>query len=212
MITDISDCQKILPGYLESYGYETDNLTLLGSGSEGAVFSTKSHIFKFFFEGMKTFSGENLAFITRKFLNNAKISGVRQLSDIINDGEVVIFVTPYEAYSAYEGGDAESIIEILVDSKQNNYIYTNFHPKNLMYDSNHKLRIIDIGRSLACYNQNGYNNMVRRAFLTTYFYQRSDLSELMSSIHQSGYIEELNDIDNFLEIVSEKTQSTRDAS
>jgi len=210
MITDISDCQEILSGYLESYGYDTENLTLLGCGSEGAVYSTNSHIFKYFFEGKQTFSGENLAFITRKFLNNVKISGVRQLSDIISDGEAVIFVTPYEVYSPYTGGDTESIIEILVDSKQNNYIYTNFHPKNLMYDRSHKLKIIDIGRSLAPYNQNGYNNMVRRAFLATYFYQRSDLSELMSAIHLSGELEELKGIDNFLEILYEKFPSTPD--
>lgn len=197
MIDKISDYQNILTEYLESYGYETENLSFLGSGGEGVVFSNNLYIFKYFLNGIHTFSNENLEFIKQQFLNNQNISCVRQLSDIICDADEVIFVTPKKEYSPYIGGDEDSVIEILADSKQNNYIFTNFHPKNLMYDSNSKLKIIDIGRSLEPFNENGYQNMIRRAFLSVYFYQRTDLTELMSSIHQSGNLEELKEIDIF---------------
>ncbi|WP_342675922.1 hypothetical protein [Methanofollis sp. UBA420] len=194
MESKISDCQKKLAEFLEFSGYDPDNLTFLGYGSEGAVFSTHSYIFKYFFKGAMTFPDGRLEFILQKFLGNKKISGVRQLSDIICDGKTVVFVTPYEEYGPYTGGDAENILDILVDSKINNYIFTNFHPKNLMYDSDHNLRIIDVGRSLAPYTDKGYQNMVYRAYLTTYFYQRPDLSELMSSLHRPGFIKELDEI------------------
>jgi hypothetical protein len=77
----------------------------------------------------------------------------------------LIFVTPYDLYSPLLGGDEESVLEILADAKSNDYIYSNFHPKNLMYDSGHNLKIIDIGRSLEPYNENGYQNMIRRAYI-----------------------------------------------
>jgi len=201
MESKISDCQKKLAESLEFYGYNPNNLTLLGYGSEGAVFSNHSHIFKYFFKGSMTFPDGRLEFISQKFLGNETISGVRPLSDIICDGKKVIFVTPYEEYSPYTGEDAENILAILVDSKINNYIFTNFHPKNLMYDSGHNLRIVDLGRSLAPYTDAGYHNMVCRAYLTTYFYQRSDLSELMSSLHRPIFLKELNKIDIFMAIL-----------
>ena len=75
MINEISKCQNILTEYLESYGYETDNMALLGHGSEGVVFSTDAYIFKYFFNGIQTFSEEKLTFIRGKFVSNENISG-----------------------------------------------------------------------------------------------------------------------------------------
>ncbi|HVP97624.1 hypothetical protein [Methanoregula sp.] len=207
MINIQVECPKILARSLVSYGYTTENLKLLGNGSEGAVYSTNTHIFKIFFDCRKTISEEKLAFISKNFRANEKISGVRQLSDIITDHDVLIFITPYESYTPYRGGDVENVLAILVDAKHNDYIYTNFHPKNLMYDTSHKLRIIDVGRSLESYNENGYGNMIRRAFLSTYFFQRSDLVDLMSSLHRPGEVRELIGIDKFLEKLSSKLQS-----
>ena len=134
------------------------------------------------------------------------------MSDIINDGRVLVFVTPFESYTPYNGGDEGSILEILVDSKLNNYVYTNFHPKNLMYNSSHKLKIIDIGRSLEPYNEKGYGNMIRRAYLSTYYSQRSDLTELISSLSRSVEVRELKGIDKFQEILEAKFQSNIDES
>jgi hypothetical protein len=192
---------------LANYGYNPEHLKLLGYGSEGAVYSTNTHIFKIFFEGVKTISQEKLAFISKKFHANKKIAGVRQLSDIINDQDVLIFVTPYEPYTPYQGGNEEQVLAILVDAKRNDYIYTNFHPKNLMFDACHRLRIIDLGRSLEPYNENGYGNMIRRAYLSTYFFQRTDLVELMSSLQCFGDVKELTEIDTFLEKLSSRLQS-----
>jgi hypothetical protein len=204
MIESSSDYSRVLIPVLNKYGYSPKNLTLLGTGSEGAVYSTTTHIFKFFFKGNNTISKEKLEFISKKFRHNKKISGVRQLSAIINDRDMLVFVTPYEVYTPYQGGDSEQVLAILVDAKCNEYIYTNFHPKNLMYDSRHKLRIIDLGRSLESYNENGYDNMIRRAYLSTYFSQKSDLVKLMSSLHHSVDLKELHGIDAFLKRLSVK--------
>lgn len=204
MINKISDYQNVLIFILESYGYKIENLSFLGSGGEGVVFSTNAYIFKYFLNGIHTFSNENLAFIKRKFINNPNISCVRQLSDIICDSDEVIFVAPKEDYSSYNGGDVESVLEILVDCKKNNYIFTNFHPKNLMYDTNGKLKIIDIGRSLEPFNKNGYQNMIRRAYLSVYFYERTDLTKLMSSIHLKNNLEEFDEIDKFIGLLNKK--------
>ena len=53
MIESSSDYSRVLIPVLNKYGYSPENLTLLGTGSEGAVYSTTTHIFKFFFKGNK---------------------------------------------------------------------------------------------------------------------------------------------------------------
>lgn len=202
----LSASQKKLIEYLDIYGYNPNNLTLLGYGSEGVVFSNKSHIFKYFYQGLMTFPDERFDFITNTFLDNKKIQGVRPLSDIISDGKTVIFVTPYEKYSPYTGENVEKILAILADSKKNNYIFTNFHPKNIMYDSSKNLKIVDLGRSLAPFTDDGYQNMVYRAYLTTYFYHRPDLTELMSSLHRSESLKELDKINKFMALLEKNLQ------
>lgn len=197
----LSASQETLVEYLDLNGYNSNHLTLLGFGAEGAVFSNKTHIFKFFFMGHMTFPDNRLEFISQTFLKNKKIFGVRTLSDIICDEKTVIFVTPYEEYFPYAGENVEEILAILADSKKNNYIFTNFHPKNIMYDSSKNLKIVDLGRSLAPFTDDGYQNMVYRAYLTTYFYHRPDLTELMSSLHQSEFLKELDKIDIFIALL-----------
>jgi|GEM_PF-4068990 len=204
MINSLSGSSKILTRVLKNYGYNPENLKFLGTGSEGAVYSTDTHIFKFFFDGKDAISEEKLEFVSKKFRANKKISGVRQLSDVICDQNVLIFVTPFELYTQYSGGDEDQVLAILADAKYNEYIYTNFHPKNLMYDSHSKLMIIDLGRSLEAFSENGYDNMIRRAYLSVYFYKRSDLEKLMSSLHCTSDLSELNEIDKFLKKLSSK--------
>ena len=162
------------------------------------------NFFKFFFNGHSSFSEGELPFISQKFLNNPHISGVKPLSTIIKDNNVLIFVSPHDEYHPYQGGDVEKIINILLDAKKNRYIFTNIHPKNLMYDSSQNLKIIDLGRSLAPYNENGYQNMVYRAYLSTYFHHRNDLQDIMSSIHKSTIPRELDGVDFFFKLIYDK--------
>ena len=121
----------------------------------------------------------------------------------------MIFITPYEEYYHYKGGDVDNIIKILVDSKKNNYIFTNFHPKNIMYDKVMNLKIIDIGKSLEPYEENKYQNMVCRAFLSTYYFERHDLTDMMSAIHKSSPIKELNDMNQFLKFLYNELKTIR---
>ena len=204
---DISKIQKKLSENLKSNGYNHKNLILLGSGSEGAIFSNGYYTFKFFFEGITALTQENLSFIMNNFVNNKKISGVRLLSDIIHDGKDLIFITPYEEYHHYKSGDVENIMKILVDSKNNNYIFTNFHPKNIMYDKDMNLKIIDIGKSLEPYEENKYQNMVCRAFLSTYYFERRDLTDIMSAIHKSSPPKELTEMNRFLNLLYDELET-----
>lgn len=204
MNSDLWKSRKSLSKCLEMNGYKPGNLTLLGRGSEGAIFSNGMHIFKYFFNGPSTLSEEKITFISQKILCNHLIFGIKPLSNIIHDKNNLVFVSPYDEYCPYRGGAVEKIVNILLDAKKNRYIFTNFHPKNLMYDSSQNLKIIDLGRSLEPYNENGYQNMVYRAYLSTYFSHRNDLQDIMTEIHKSTSLQELEGVDCFIKLIYDK--------
>lgn len=114
----LSEIHYKLSEDLKNNNYNHENLIPLGLGSEGAIFSNGCHIFKFFFNGITALSQEHLSFIANNFVNNKKITGIRLLSDIIQEEKDLIFVTPYEKYLPYSGGDVKEIIKILADSKK----------------------------------------------------------------------------------------------
>lgn len=170
--------------------YDGNNLRLVGFGSEGFVFVSPTHIFKYFPEGRRIL-GDDLKFIQDNILQNKNISGLRALSQIIEHDDEIIFISPGETYTPYIWGDESGTLRILQDAKMNGYVHTNFKPANLMYDSQGNLRIIDLGRDIRPYDESLYKNMALRAYLTTYFAHKKNLPEILSAIHKEKDIDEL---------------------
>ena len=76
-----------------------------------------------------------------------------------------------------------------------------------MYDIDRHLKIIDIGRSLEPYEESKYQNMVCRAFLSAYYFERHDLTDMMSAIHKSNPPIELNNMDQFLNLLYDELET-----
>lgn len=167
--------------HLLNTGYHWKNIQLLGYGKEGYVFSTEDHIFKYIPNGVNLISRENLTFLEKTILKNECIQGIRPLSEIIEQKTDLIFVSPYIKYTPYLGGNPKATLTLLADAIHNGYTHTNFKPENIMYNADGRLQLIDIGRDLQPFNASQYQNMILRAYLTTYFTHHPDLKQLLSS-------------------------------
>ncbi len=165
---------------LRNADYPQKSIRLLGYGKEGYVFATDDYIFKYIPNGLNLIPDGNLAFLEKTILRNEHIKGIRPLVDIIKQKNDTIFVSPYNEYTPYSGGNPKATLSILADARRNGYVHTNFKPENVMYTTDGRLQLVDIGRDLQPFNKTWHENMILRAYLTTYFPHHPELKNFLS--------------------------------
>src|SRR5208337_4263319 len=77
------------------------------------------------------------------------------------------------------GGRVTELLELLRECKRAGVVTTNLWPKNLIVSKN-GLVYVDIGRSIVPYQENLFNEMCKRAYLSFRWHFRSDLKELLT--------------------------------
>ncbi|MXZ90079.1 MAG: glycosyltransferase [Chloroflexi bacterium] len=176
--------------------FGADNLTCLGLGEEGVALTDGKLVYKYFHYWKPGDREERIVFLQSLV---GKLSGFRTLPDLLEvrrRGEQVVAVYPYEAGNKYEGGQLEEMLTLLREAREAGIACRNIHPDNLLTTSS-GLKLIDYGSDIVPCDNDEFDHMCRRAFLSYRFHFRSDLKSLMARALTDYNLPELVGFDHF---------------
>ncbi|MHA2374459.1 MAG: class I SAM-dependent methyltransferase, partial [Candidatus Thorarchaeota archaeon] len=182
------------------------DLTYLGEGREGIVWSDGKYAYKHLRFGWSQFEQSHSEFLRHIILQQDISNHLVRLEQIIEDNGEIIFKTERYDGDVYVGGFLEDIIQLLRDCKTNQVVISNFHPHNLIVGSQ-GLKFCDIGSSIVPINDAEFLQMAKRAFLTYRFHFRNDLSEIMARSLYDDSIPELSGFNLFLKVFDISTKA-----
>jgi len=120
-----------------------------------------------------------------------------RLEKIICSNGNLVLVMEYVFGNKYEGGQLDSIRNMLLELKNNELIFTNICPDNLRINSE-SIKLIDLGHSWFSFSENEFRKMCIRAYLTYRYHFKSNLKELMNIAMVDESIDELSELNFFL--------------
>lgn len=158
------------------YGPRT--LRILGAGAEGVSLTDEGLVYKVFDawgEGTARASVDAV----RPFVGRWQgTHGLHPLLDLREDGPHAVLVYPYEPSAPYAGGHGPGLVRLLRECRSQGVVCRNLHPANLRVVCE-DVRLIDYGRDLAPWSEEGWHQMLRRAWLTWRWPHLPDLKALM---------------------------------
>ena len=128
-----------------------------------------------------------------------KLSGYVSLPDIQEvraRGDHVVAVYPYEDGTRYDGGHLDGLLTLLRECREAGIACRNIHPDNLLVTRS-GVKLIDFGSDIVPLDDDEFEQMCRRAFLTYRFHFRSDLKRLMSRALAEADLPELTGLNHF---------------
>ena len=197
----IEHAESALRKVLREENIDDSKLFVIGHGKEGIVAIDSHFAYKFFFWGAAGFEDGNIE-VLKKMVGKDFIHICKLHKIICSKGNLVL-VMEYVFGDKYEGGHLDAIRNILLEVKNNGFVFTNFCSDNLVMNSE-EAKLIDLGHSWFPYSEAEFRKMCIRAYLTYRFYLRDDIKELMHAAMFDESISELSDLDIFLKSV-EKT-------
>lgn len=144
---------------IETFKLNTE-LTFLGEGSEGIVFTDKQFVYKSFFS-MKDYEWQFLKKIGRVFPNSSFFEKL----DFVEHKNRFYIKYPYHTFKNFNTINKEQLIEFLRFCKKNQFVFSNIKPTNFILIKDNQLKLIDYGRSFEPYTGEKFINMTKRAFL-----------------------------------------------
>ena len=178
----------------EEFG--TDPLTCLGVGEEGAVFTDGSTVYKYFHYWKPGTRNRKVAFLKSLVGRTSGFSTLPDIQEVRQWRDHVAVVYPSEGGSRYVGGHLEEIVTLLRECRTVGIACRNLHPDNLLVTPS-GLKFIDVGADIVPLDENEFEHMCRRAFLTYRFHFRSDLRTLMTRSLDEPDLPELAGLDQF---------------
>ncbi len=178
----------------EEFG--TGPLTCLGVGEEGAVFTDGSMVYKYFHYWKPGARDQKVAFLQSLVGRTSGFSTLPDIQEVRQWGDHVAVVYPFEGGSPYVGGHLKEIVTLLRECRTVGITCRNLHPDNLLVTPS-GLKFIDIGADIVPFDENEFEHMCRRAFLTYRFHFRSDLRTLMTRSLDEPALPELAGLDQF---------------
>ncbi len=178
----------------EEFG--TGPLTCLGIGEEGAVFTDGSTVYKYFHYWKPGTRNRKVAFLKSLVGRTSGFSTLPDIQEVRQWGDHVAVVYPFEGGSRYVGGHLEEIVTLLRECRTVGIACRNLHPDNLLVTPS-GLKFIDVGADIVPFDDNEFEHMCRRAFLTYRFHFRSDLRALMTRSLDEPALPELAGLDRF---------------
>lgn len=172
------------------------DLECLGIGEEGVALTDGKLVYKYFHYWKPRDREERIRFLQSL---EGRLSGLRTLPDLVEvrrRGEQVVAVYPYEAGGKYEGRHLEELLTLLKEAQEAGIACRNIHSDNLLVTPS-GLRLIDYGSDIVPYNNDEFDHMCRRAFLSYRFHFRSDLKTLMTRALTDFNLPELVGFDHF---------------
>lgn len=182
--------------------FKSDNLTNIGSGKEGIVFSDGMYSYKYFHYGRFGLDGETLKFLKEEILGK-KFNWLAYLEDIRYVDDHLIIKEEYVKGETYSGGKIQNIVSLLKECRTRGIVIKNIAPKNLIANEG-ELKFVDYGRDLAPYTEEGYQRMCKRAYLTYRWHFRSDIQELLHRSNMESDFPELFGFNYFLDMLQDR--------
>ncbi|MAE91803.1 MAG: hypothetical protein CMI67_19865 [Pelagibaca sp.] len=179
-----TDQQDALKQYLaHTFRDMTQNrdFTLLGQGSEGAVFACGPTIFKVFYRSDFTM----LLFTHLSQISQClKAAGVDDYSPVpcfeVHKGDYLVVSYPRFESVPYRGGEQPCMVNFLCAMHRAGVCLSNVKADNFRTDANGNLVFIDIGRDLMPFSDGMFLSMCKRAFLTVHFSQHPAFKTMCS--------------------------------
>jgi glycosyltransferase involved in cell wall biosynthesis/SAM-dependent methyltransferase len=176
--------------------FNVASVELIGEGQEGVVYSDGLKAYKYFItNGVQKKSGL-LDLIRDKLNPSAHLKRIVTVEKIIVEGNQVLLSMPLIEGKHYNGGRITELLDLLRECKEIGVVTTNLWPKNLIVGKN-GLVYVDIGRSLAPFREDLFNEMCKRAYLTYRWHFRSDLKELLTRSLKDPNLPELFGFEEF---------------
>ena len=191
----LGELARIAEGHISS-AYGARDLTFLGAGEEGVVFTDGQLAYKYFHYWKAGDREERITFLQTLV---GKLSGYMSLPDLLEvgrRGENVVAVYPHEAGNPYEGGHLDGLLALLREAREAGIACRNIHPDNLLVTTS-GLKLIDFGSDMVPVDDSEFEQMCRRALLTYRFPFRSDLKRLMTESLANPLLPELAGLDQF---------------
>ena len=177
--------------------FGTGPLTCLGIGEEGVSLTDGRLVYKYFHYWKSRNRERRISFLQSLC---GKLSGYTTLPDIRSvhrNGDYVVAVYPYETGARYEGGHLDQILTLLRECRDAGLACRNVHPDNLLMTPS-GLRLIDFGSDIVPLDEDDFEQMCRRGFLTYRFHFWSDLKRLMTRALSDATLPELMGFEHFM--------------
>ena len=168
----------------------TDDLRLLGTGSEGVVFASSDTVIKIIDYSKRSPANGAREGLARLAASTVNLSSLYRPRLPNTPGSRQIISYPFEPSEPYRGGLAADLLQILRDCLAAGIVTTNLHPKNLAVTPA-GARLIDYGSDIRWLTQPNFISMVHRAWLTLRHHDRQDLAALMRRALDDDSIPEL---------------------
>ena len=138
--------------------FGTRDLTCLGAGEEGVVFTDGRLAYKYFHYWKARDRKERISFLQSLAGNLSGYKSLPDLLEVSRQGENVIAVYAYEAGRVYEGGHLEELQTLLKEARQAGVACRNIHPDNLLVAAS-GLKLIDYGSDIVPVNNAEFEQM-----------------------------------------------------
>ncbi len=184
------------------------NLSFLGKGKEGFIFSDKTNIFKVIDNSKNPLE---LYWTLLSLSETSKPQSKNDIfpafsisfaSDMLNTGNDYIFIkyknTKTDELLKYPKINIDKFIDLLKKIHRINWVFTDFKPQNIRATKQGHLLIVDIGRSFLPLSDNLFKSMCRRAFVT---YKLQD--KLLNPQQYKQYLSSVNKTEDFALISAE---------
>jgi 2-polyprenyl-3-methyl-5-hydroxy-6-metoxy-1,4-benzoquinol methylase len=176
------------------------SLELIGQGQEGIVYSDGTKAYKYFIKNGIQKKNRLLNVVRDKLNTSANLKRIVTVEKVIVRDNQVLLCMPLIKGNHYNGGLITELLELLRECKKTGIVTTNLWPKNLIVGET-GLMYVDIGRSIAPFQEDLFNEMCKRAYLTYRWHFRSDLKELLTRSLQDPNLPELFGFDEFKQAI-----------
>ena len=191
----LKELQQVAENHIRAE-FGTGDITCLGAGEEGVVFTDGRLAYKYFHYWKARDRKERISFLQSLAGNLSGYKSLPDLLEVSRQGENVIAIYAYETGSIYDGGHLEELLTLLREAHQAGIACRNIHPDNLLVTAS-GLKLIDYGSDIVPVDDGEVEQMCRRAFLTYRFPFRSDLKGLMTESLTNPSVPELTGLDQF---------------
>lgn len=171
---------------------------LLGSGAEAVVLSDDRTVYKVLDSWKARMSQRQVDFLREQVGRWEGVPGLYPLREVRPCGSWAAITYDYEPSTPFRGGHGEGIVRLLQGCRQVGIVCNNIHPDNLVVTAT-GVKLIDYGSDIQPFSGEAFEQMARRAFLSSRYASRVDLKEIMRRALDGHYLPELEGFDRFRE-------------
>ncbi len=177
---------------IQKYCKTTDNLSILGRGSEGFVFSDFKKVYKIF----SSFSNlSKLYFHLQPLSQKLKYTPFLPHFDVHYQDNILIISYEYFNTEVFKPMPYCAYVELLSNFYYAGAVYCDMQPKNLLINDKQEFFMCDIGWDFALYSDELFESMCRRTFA---IYKLQDYISEIENI--KTFLSPLNTKDDFSKI------------